>query len=298
MSAIGERMKGPFIAVDWGTTNRRCYLIENDRVIRRERDDHGVLSLSVDDYAQEVRTIRARFGDLPILCAGMVGSNRGWHEIHYVEAPADLPAIASHASWVAPGVAILPGVSLLTTGRVDVMRGEEVQFLGAVAAHLVPPTALLCQPGTHCKWAWISAGILRDFTTAMTGELFALLKNHSLLSSYLGDPIDDGAAFHEGIADASRHDLLASLFSVRAASLLGRRPEQDMASYVSGLLIGSDVSVRVSPGIEIYLLADAQLGGLYAAAITELGGKAHLIDSHAAFTAGIMALWRRLDEPA
>lgn len=292
-------MKGPFIAVDWGTTNRRCYLIKGDgRVVRSDHDDRGVLRLSVNDYAQEVRMIRARFGDLPMLCAGMIGSNRGWHEMGYVEAPADLLAIASRACWVAPEVAILPGVSLLTADRVDVMRGEEVQFLGAVAAGLVPPSALLCQPGTHCKWAWISDGILHEFTTAMTGELFALLKSHSLLSSYLGGPIDDGAAFRGGVTDAAQHDLLASLFSVRAASILGRKPEEDMAAYVSGLLIGSDVGARVRPGTEVFLLADAQLGGLYAAAITALGGKAHLIDSHAAFAAGATALWRLLDEPA
>lgn len=292
-------VKGPFIAVDWGTTNRRCYLIESDdRVMGSERDERGILRLSVNDYEQEVRVIRARFGDLPLLCAGMVGSNRGWHEIPYVEAPADLPAIASRAVWVAPGVAILPGVSLITADRVDVMRGEEVQFLGAVAARLVPPAALLCQPGTHCKWARISCGTLHEFTTAMTGELFALLKDHSLLGAHLDGPVDDGAAFLEGVAAASRHDLLASLFSARAASILGRRPEQDIPAYVSGLLIGSDVGARVKPGIDVFLLADAQLGALYAAAITALGGKVHLIDSHTAFTAGITALWRLIDESA
>ena len=292
-------MKGPFIAIDWGTTNRRSYHIDSDgQVMGSERDDLGILRLSVNDYAKEIRVIRARFGDLPILCAGMVGSNRGWQEIPYVEAPADLPAIASGAVWVAPGIAILPGVSLVAEHRVDVMRGEEVQFLGAVAARLVPPAALLCQPGTHCKWAWISAGMLHEFTTAMTGELFALLKNHSLLSAHLDGPVDDGAAFHEGVADAARHDLLASLFGVRAASLLGRRPEQDMGAYVSGLLIGSDVGARVKAEIDVYLLADPELGALYAAAIRALGGIAHLIDSHAAFTAGITALWRHLDDPA
>lgn len=233
-------MKGAFIAVDWGTTNRRCYLIESDgRVVRSKSDDRGILRLSGNDYAREVHAIREWFGDLPMLCAGMVGSNRGWHEIPYVEAPADLQAIAAHAAWVDLGIAILPGVSLTVADRADVMRGEEVQFLGAVAACLVPPAALLCQPGTHCKWAWTSAGILHEFTTAMTGELFALLKNHSLLSGHLDGSVVDGAAFQEGVVNASQHDLLASLFSVRAANLLGRRREQDMAAYSVSDCVGN-----------------------------------------------------------
>lgn len=290
-------MSNAFLAVDWGTTNRRVYRIDaaTGAVEETERDDRGILAVPAEGFADEAAQIRARFGDLPMLCAGMVGSNRGWREIPYLPCPADLPTLAAATRWMEDGrTAIVPGISLSQAGRSDVMRGEEVQFFGAVASGMTPADALLCQPGTHCKWARMEEGRLVNFTTAMTGEIFALLKNHSLLASQLGGTVTLDDAFREGLADAARPDLLAQLFAVRAAMLLGQRPLEASASYVSGLLIGSDARARVKAGEEVYLLSDANLGALYSAAIAAAGGTAHLVDSHDAFLAGITALWRTL----
>ena len=288
-------MQGRFIAVDWGTTNRRAYLIEADgTVLRTERDDQGILSVPPAGFAAAAEAIRGRFGALPMLCAGMVGSDRGWQQVAYLPCPADLPALAGAVAWLEPGrTGIVPGISLQTDGRADVMRGEEVQLLGAVAAGLAPPDALLCQPGTHCKWAVMKQGRIDSFVTAMTGEIFALLKEHSLLARLLTGPVAPGPAFRAGIDAARRGDLLANLFEVRAASLLGQRPAAESAAYVSGLLIGSDVAARLgAPGTIVHLLADPQLGLLYSAAIEALGGGAILLDSHAAFVRGITEIWR------
>ncbi|MBO9622290.1 MAG: 2-dehydro-3-deoxygalactonokinase [Sphingomonas sp.] len=285
--------EGPFLAVDWGTTNRRVFLIEDGRVVRTERDDRGVTA--VEDFSAEALAIRERFGDLPMLLAGMVGSNIGWRPAPYVAAPAGVAELAAALLWIDARTAIVPGISTLVSGRPDVMRGEEVQLLGAVAAGLVPADSLLAQPGTHCKWVEMQGGKVADFVTAMTGELFALLRRHGLLAAQLGGEVTLGDAFREGVEDGKRQDLAALLFGIRAAKMLGRRDDADAASYASGLLIGSDVSARLATtGHDtVHILADPGLGGLYAAAIQAHGRNAYLIDSHAAFVAGINEIVRQ-----
>ena len=280
-----------FVAVDWGTTNRRAYLIEGGEVVSTERDGMGILGVPAGGFPQEVAALRARFGDRPMVLAGMVGSNRGWVDTGYVPCPATLDVLAASLVAAADGVWIVPGVSTVASGRGDVMRGEEVQLLGAVAAGLTPGDALLCQPGTHCKWARMRGGVLRGFATAMTGEMFALLRGHALIGSVMAAPVAAGRAFADGVARAGDGDLLAALFGVRPASLLGLRDDSDAASYVSGLLIGSDVYAQVGAGETVYVLADPALGALYAAAMGQVGATAISVDSHAAFVAGITRLW-------
>lgn len=282
-----------FLAVDWGTTNRRVFLIDGGQVVKTERDDKGVTA--VEDFAAEAVAIRARFGDLPMLLAGMVGSNIGWRPAPYVAAPAGVAELVGGLLWIDDRTAIVPGISTLVTGRPDVMRGEEVQLLGAVAAGLVPANSLLAQPGTHCKWVEMRDGKVADFVTAMTGELFALLRKHGLLAAQLGGDVTLGAAFLEGVGDGKRQDLAASLFGIRAAKMLGQRDDADAASYASGLLIGADVAARLAASSHdaVHILADPMLGGLYAAAIQAHGRNAYLIDSHAAFVAGINEIVRQ-----
>ena len=208
--------------------------------------------------------------------------------------PTSCPCRPVKPDWVEPGcTAIIPGVSFLGENRADVMRGEEVQLLGAVAAEMAPGDALLCQPGTHCKWAWMADGRIASFRTTMTGELFSHLKKHSLLADFMTGEVVDGAAFRDGVAAAANRTLLGDLFGARASVLTGRRDRGDVAAYVSGLLIGSDVREQaVGVGAEVYLLADPALGALYSAAIEASGGTAVLVDSHDAFVAGITRLWR------
>ena len=283
-------LAGPFLAIDWGTTNRRVFLIEGGDVVRTERDDRGVTS--VQDFVAEAAGIRARFGDLPMLLAGMVGSNIGWQLAPYVPAPAGIPELAAGLLWIDARTAIVPGISTQVSGRPDVMRGEEVQLLGAVEAELVPLDALLAQPGTHCKWVEMAGGRVADFTTAMTGELFALVRKHGLLAAQLGADVTLGQAFLDGVKEGRRQDLAASLFGIRAAKMLGVRDDADAASFASGLLIGADVAARLgrTDHDAVHILADPVLGGLYAAAVEAHGRRAHIVDSHAAFVAGIIAI--------
>ena len=295
---IGSMMaSGAFLAVDWGTTNRRVYRIAADASVEAtERDDRGVLSIEQGGFPAAAAAIRARMGDLPMLCAGMVGSNRGWAELPYAPCPTGIEQLSDAVHWVEPGrTAIIPGAASFDDCRGDVMRGEEVQLLGAVIGGLAPQDALLCQPGTHCKWAWMVDGRIDRFVTAMTGEIFSLLQRHSLLAAQMDGPAEPNKAFMHGVADARDGDLLVRLFGVRADFVTGRAVNADATSYVSGLLIGTDVAARLGEGAQtVYLLADPMLGALYGAAIEEVGGTATLVDSQVAFIHGITHIWRNI----
>ena len=287
---------GRFIAVDWGTTNRRVYTLDGGAVVAAEQDARGVTAIGEGGFPHEIADLRVRCGDLPILLAGMIGSTLGWHVAPYVAAPAGSGALAAAVVRLDERTAIVPGVSRIDGGRGDVMRGEEVQLVGAVADGSAPPDALLVQPGTHCKWVTMADGAIVDFTTAMTGELFALLRGHSILAGQLATPVTDNPAFREGVEAGKGRDLAAALFGIRAAGLLGLRESADAASYCSGLLIGSDVAARLSVDRHdtVHLLADASLGALYAVAIEANGRAARRIDSQAAFVSGIVQIGKRI----
>ena len=115
---MGTDFSNGFVAVDWGTTNRRAWVIDAAGVASAPvADAEGVLS--VTDFPAAVAGLRDRAGGRPLLMAGMIGSNRGWREVPYVAAPAGLAEIAAAVTWVEPGVGIVPGVSFILTGRAD-----------------------------------------------------------------------------------------------------------------------------------------------------------------------------------
>jgi 2-dehydro-3-deoxygalactonokinase len=280
-----------FIAVDWGTTNRRGYRVEADgRMSAEFEDDQGILKIAAGGWDGALSAVTDRLGDYPLLLAGMIGSNRGWVEAPYAPCPAGLPELAAGLRWVEPGrVAIVPGVSFLGEGRADVMRGEETQILGAFGDGLVPADALICHPGTHNKWIRLEDGRITSFRTVMTGELFNLLRGHSILADLLKDPAAPGEAFTRGVKHGLEEDDLASeLFAVRARVLLGQAPREDAASYTSGLLIGSDlrIGLRGAPDGEIVVMGRPELTALFAAALGIAGREHREVDGETAFLAG------------
>jgi 2-dehydro-3-deoxygalactonokinase len=287
-----------FIAVDWGTTNRRAYLIDGSGKCSDEFEDHkGVLSVPAGGFPDAVGEIRQRLGDKPLLLAGMIGSNRGWKEAPYVPCPAGIDELAKALVWVGEREAIVPGVSYLKNERADVMRGEEVQLLGAVAAGSVDPDGLVCHPGTHNKWATLREGAISEFRTVMTGELFSLLKEHSILSDFLKGPVEPNDVFKQAAAYAISHEALpAALFSVRARVLLGQSKKEDAASYASGLLIGADVRVGLSypTGAEITVIGRPELTQLYAAAVAQASRTVVELDGEQSFLAGIHEIAKRI----
>ncbi|WP_116090529.1 2-dehydro-3-deoxygalactonokinase [Sphingomonas crusticola] len=287
------------VTIDWGTTNRRIFALDGaGEVISREADALGVTAVRPGGFPGMMHALRATHGDRLFLLAGMIGSNRGWIEVPYLPCPVTLADLAEQLAWVEPGrTAIVPGACVSGTGRVDVMRGEEVQMLGAAAAGLVPPDAGLCHPGTHAKWAQLKGGALVDFRTVMTGELFALLRTHSILAAQMDRPVVDGEAFRDGVQHGFfERALTADLFGTRAQILLGRLQPQDAASYVSGLLIGADVAIglEIVPAGPVALIGDPALTRLYGAALDHIGRDYREIDGEQAFLAGIRAIAEKL----
>lgn len=291
---------GGFIAVDWGTTNRRAYRIDAlGAVVDRMEDDAGAATIARDAFPAAVAVITARLGDAPLLMAGMVGANNGWHETPYVPCPATIGDLARGLTWVEPGrVAIVPGVSFTSDRRADVMRGEEVQVFG----HLAPDhagEALLCHPGTHTKWIRTAEGAIVEFRTFMTGELFALLREHSILAPLLRDGMEPDADFlagaEVGLAGA---ELAAELFAVRARVLLGRLPAGSAAAWTSGLLVGADVRGGLATCAHlprsVSVLGRPSLNRLYVAALARAGVPAQGVDGAPAFVAGMLAIRKAL----
>jgi 2-dehydro-3-deoxygalactonokinase len=241
-----------------------------------------------------VAQVRERLGELPMLLAGMIGSNRGWVEVPYVPCPAGLEELAAKLSWVEPGrTAIVPGVAWDSGSAADVMRGEEVQLLGAYAEGWIRADGGVCHPGTHNKWVRLEDGRIAAFRTVITGELFNLLKTHSILADLLAGSVAVGGAFDSGVRHGlDETDLTAELFSVRARTLLGKAPREEAASYVSGLLIGSDV--RIGLGFvdrnEIVAMGRPDLCLLFCRALEIAGRTSRQTEGEAAFLAGIRHL--------
>lgn len=281
------------IAIDWGSTNRRIFALDGGgAVLATRRDECGVLSTALSDYPAEIAAIRAELGDVPVIAAGMVGSTRGWRDVGYCPAPVGLADLAAAMVEVDDRVRIVPGLSCRDGMDSDVMRGEEVQVLGAVSGQMTPDSGLFCQPGTHNKWVEVDGGRIIGFATAMTGELFAMLRRDSVLSEMLGGEVSSGPPFRRGVErGVGATDLGVALFRVRAACLLGELDPVDAASYASGLLIGADVGTRGDlSGRTVYLLASGELADLYALAIAMAGGSAQTVDGHTAFVHGIARL--------
>lgn len=287
-----------FIAVDWGTTNRRAWMIDSaSRRADEFEDAKGILSVPEGEFPAAIAEIRQKLGDKPLLMAGMVGSNRGWKEAPYVECPAGIDELAAHLVWAGEREAIVPGLSYLGDGRADVMRGEEVQLLGAVASGLVDSDALVCHPGTHNKWTVLHRGQVQSFRTVMTGELFSLLKEHSILSDLLQGPVSDDEVFRSAAREAIFNEMLpAELFSVRARVLLGQMKREDAASYASGLLIGTDVRIGLSipTAALVLVMGRPDLTRLYVAALGEAKREARELDGEQCFLSGIQEIAKRI----
>ena len=234
------------IVLDWGTSSLRALLLARDgRVLARRAAPAGILQVPDRDFAGVLaRAVEGWPAALPVYAGGMIGSRQGWVEVAYVPCPADLSALAQGiVALEALGrtIRLVPGLACRTTDGVpEVMRGEEVQVLGALPAG---GHGLIVLPGTHSKWVLARAGRIERFVTFMTGELFALLKAHSILGRLIEDADDDEAAFAEGVRRGACEPALShGLFAARTRALLDELSAAAVASYLSGLLIGAELA--------------------------------------------------------
>ncbi|WP_162409239.1 2-dehydro-3-deoxygalactonokinase [Acuticoccus sediminis] len=274
------------IGVDWGTTSLRAYLIGDDGwPVDRVEGRQGLLNVTDGDFEGVLqRAVSGWLADAPagtpILLSGMVGSRQGWVEAPYVSVPATAAALAANCAEIATSsmgrVRIVPGVLLddAASGRADVMRGEETEIMGALAAlGLSDGTFVL--PGTHSKWVTVSAGVITDFSTYMTGEIFAAMRDHTILSRMMKSEGDDAAAYADGVgtglALSGPGELLSALFGVRVRGLLGRLSEASSASFLSGLLIGAEIASAAAGRAEVVIVAAPGLAERYRSALATAG---------------------------
>jgi 2-dehydro-3-deoxygalactonokinase len=296
----------PFCAaVDWGTTNLRVWLLSPDgAVLGTRRGPEGLLSITDRGFAGVLETHLSELGataDLPVVICGMAGARTGWVEAPYVETPAKFDALAARAVRVAEAkreVFILPGICQRANGAPDVMRGEETQLLGASLAGA--GDGLFCLPGTHSKWARVEASAVTGFSTFMTGELFELLRSHSVLAQFASasrGPLEQEPAFGEAIRSvlADPRNAFGRLFAIRAAALLDNEGEL-AAARLSGLLIGAEIAaaIRERSTSEIRLVASGPLAGAYSAALKIAGYAPSLLDPETLAIRGLFKAARML----
>lgn len=282
------------LAVDWGTSSLRGALLDpQGRVLDERAFARGILTVPPGGFPAVFETC---FGDWskgpdPLcLIAGMAGSQQGWMQTPYCPCPAGFGEIALQLTWIQAGrMAIVPGICCEDNGVPDVMRGEETQVFGALQL-IGLQDALLVLPGTHSKWVTVQGGKIRHFGTFMTGEFYALLRQHSILARTLPD--NDGewdpAAFDQGVALALRGGgLLQTAFSVRTLALFERMPGTALPSYLSGLVIGDEI--RAQP-----LVANTRVILIGSDALTQRYERALLQRAVTVQRVGAEATWRGL----
>lgn len=236
-----------WIAVDWGTSNLRVWLMKGDQVIDRITSDQGMAGLEPTDFEDILWSLlQSHIGDkvVPVVICGMAGSRQGWHEAPYATAPCPAPSLQNAAQVQTANpqldVYILPGIK--QDDPADVMRGEETQIAGYLQQN--PGfDGVLCLPGTHTKWVDIKDAQITNFRTFMTGELFAFLSEQSVLRFSVQGALDHDAfdtAIHDALSNPEA--ISADLFALRAGTLLASLTESAARGRLSGLLIGTELA--------------------------------------------------------
>lgn len=246
-TAFASRMTATLIALDWGTTSARAYRLgAGGRVLERRNGTLGIQRLEGLTFAEAFAKLVGDWRDEPVprIACGMIGSRQGWREAPYVPCPASLDRL-SHGLVETDGdeLVIVPGLSTRdAAGTPDVMRGEETQLLGAVPSEA--PRTLVVLPGTHAKWARVDRGVVLDFTTFMTGEMYDALIGHTILGRLPAgaSAVDPVAAFARGVtrglgAGGFTHDV----FGARTLALMGELPPGDVPEWLSGFVIGREI---------------------------------------------------------
>jgi 2-dehydro-3-deoxygalactonokinase len=235
------------VAIDWGTSAARAYRLDaSGGVLERRGVPLGVRHVRDGRFETALAKLLGDWSadPAPRIACGMIGSRQGWVEAPYVSCPTSLTALADHLVRAPQdALTIVPGVMTRdAVGLPDVMRGEETQLLGAVA--IDEPGVLAVLPGTHSKWARVEHGRIVDFATFMTGELYAVLIDHSMLGRLAGHEPGRFArdAFSRGVARGlDEGELAHDLFGARTLALAGELESEEVADWLSGLLIGREI---------------------------------------------------------
>ena len=282
-------MRPAFIALDWGTTSFRAYLAAADATVLDTISAHqGILAVADGKFEDALEAhIGAWDIELPVMAAGMITSRQGWIELPYLLCPASAADLAQalrhHVTSSGRRIAFATGLSYRSAdGMPDVMRSEEVQVFGSLDLGLNH----FVTPGTHSKWITTAGDRLIRYATYVTGEVFAALKNHTILGRLMQDGPDDEEAFATGVRAALSDPagFLHRIFSARSLALFGEIQPGSIASYLSGQVIGTEVAhaIRDNPrDAEYAVLASPGIGGRYVKAIGIAGLKVRYGDPQA-----------------
>jgi 2-dehydro-3-deoxygalactonokinase len=301
-----------FIAGDWGTSHLRLSLCDRHGAVLETKKGPGVGAVKDDVAGAFSALVGSWDASLPAILCGMVGSTIGWREVRYLPCPIKPEMIAAGtARFEADGRAIVIAPGLSCRNRLmapDVMRGEETQILGALRLdpQLAEGRHLLCMPGTHTKWVSLKDGVIEHFLTAVSGELFDVLHRHSVLVNSK-DAVDmiGGPAFKRAL-EKTRHypdaELIHLLFEVRSGQLSGEIKSRDAADYLSGLIIGQDVSgakrffrADLAESHGVVVISTPRLSDLYVEALKTREVEVRKIDGDQASVAGLGALYQALE---
>ncbi|KQV68228.1 2-dehydro-3-deoxygalactonokinase [Rhizobium sp. Root1220] len=292
-----------YVAVDWGTSSFRLWLIGKDGTILGEsRSDEGMTTAARTGFADVLGSHLSKLDapeNLPVIICGMAGAKQGWVEAGYIDVPASLSAILTGAVSV-PGqsrdVRILPGLAQRDKEMPDVMRGEETQLLGALGPDGKGSQAV-CMPGTHSKWVHVSDGSVTGFSSFMTGELFEAITKHTILSHAVAGADQgpaDAVAFEAAVRAAFARPAMATnlFFTARSGQLLHGLTPAGAQARISGTLIGLEIAGALSNaanGVGITLVASGRLLGLYETALKTLSLSYTAIDADTAVRRGLAA---------
>lgn len=247
------------IGIDWGTSSLRAFLIgKQGEVLDGVSSPEGIMQVAGQTFEAVLDRLIGPWvavRTLPILASGMITSRNGWVETSYAEMPLGACRLAEtlvpHEVSSGARIHFVTGASTEHAGGPDVMRGEETQIIGASALGLNEGAFVM--PGTHSKWVEVADGKIVDFSTYMTGEIFAALKGHTILGTLMKEDTFNEEAFQLGVKaglEGASH-LLHSLFHVRTLPLMGKIPNVATADYMSGLLIGTEVSAATTDEAEV-----------------------------------------------
>lgn len=292
----------PLLGIDWGSSNRRAYMMDrHGTLLRRHEDEAGILHVDGDFQG----SLRALLRELDIdradiVMSGMVGSRNGWREVPYLSTGHPLAELASAMTELdagLPGVRarIVPGYQFMAaSGLPDVMRGEETQVFGALQRSANEGCFLL--PGTHSKWVRVAGGKIIDLATFMTGELFSLLTQHGTLAKAMRGRESIPEAFAQGVEAARHGGFTRMAFCARALIVTDRMPAAHGASFLSGLLIGSELHeiLRMNGGSlpsELQVIGSAELTQRYLNALELLGIRARVRKPDEVYMTAVRALF-------
>ena len=306
LTALSDISTGTLIAVDWGTSRLRAMLVDAEgRILAEAASDEGIGATAGGHEATFERLV-AEWPKVPAIMAGMVGSRQGWREAAYVPCPASPRAIAEKLlrfeTSAGRPIAIVPGLMVRSPERDgDVIRGEETQVVGLIDRE--PDFAgIAILPGTHSKWVRVVAGVVTDFQTFLTGEMFDLLAHHSFLRHSVADGGGDLSAapdFALAVKRVAEEGLpfLGAIFSVRARQILNGVNPTDNRAYLSGLVIGGELAAAWEIGLlssshSLQVIGTHSLARAYGCALTILGYEAAMHDGQDLVLRGLIRLAR------